>query len=284
MSEAQMITPAATAEEGAEPVEPTFAVGVKSLFGGIAWLAKTPPAWPMAAVPIAIATLITAGLSYGCYTFIPDWVAGAVGPAGGMLATIGIGVLKVVATALGVVVSVLIAFALAQPLSGPALEQLVRRQEAALGLPARPPTHFVSDILRSLQSLAVGYAFGLPALALLFVLSLIVPVASIVLFPLKLLVASFTVAWDICDYPLSIRGLPVGKRVALMRRYKGAILGFAVALALAGLVPCVLFLFLPGGVAGAARLMCAIERWEQSQGHDLFEAPAPAAGQLPPTG
>jgi len=276
MSQPQLQPPSPPA-----PVEPTFSLGVKSLFGGIAWLAKSPGAWPMAAVPIAIATVLTASLGYGCFRFIPGWVGEWVGPVDGTLATVGIGVLKVVATALGVVLSSLIAFALAQPLSGPALEQLVRRQEADLGLEPRPETSFVTDILRSLQSLAVGYAFGLPALAILFTLSLIVPVASVILFPLKLLIASATIAWDICDYPLSIRGLPVGKRVALMLRYKKAILGFAVGLALAGLIPCVLFLFLPGGVVGAARLLCAIERWEHHRGHDLLASPQPAPALTP---
>lgn len=284
MNELQSTRPAAPqALHQAESAEaPTFKTGIKSLFGGFAWLVKTPAAWPMAMVPITMAVIITGALGTASVLYVPEWVAGWVGPVTGLLATVGIGLLQIVATALAVILSSLLAFVLAQPLSGPALEQLVRRQEADLGQPERAPTPFVSDILRSLQSLALGYAVGLPILAMLFVLSLIVPVASVILFPLKLLVASATVAWDICDYPLSIRALPVGKRVAVLVRYKGAVFGFAVGLALAGLVPCLLFLFLPGGVAGATRLICAIERYEETQGHDVLGAPGSATAPTLP--
>jgi CysZ protein len=131
-----------------------------------------------------------------------------------------------------------------------------------LGLPAQPESGFVVDIWRSLQSLLIGYAFGLPALALLLVLSFLVPYAAVVLFPLKMLVAAMTVAWDLCDYPLSVAGRPVGERVATVFRHFPAVIGFGLGIALAGLVPCLLFVLLPGGVAGATRLMGEVERWE----------------------
>ncbi|HLM76574.1 MAG TPA: hypothetical protein VK459_27920, partial [Polyangiaceae bacterium] len=70
--------------------------------------------------------------------------------------------------------------------------------------------------------------------------------------------------WDLCDYPLSIRGVGVGERVAFFGRNIKAVLGFGVGLALVSLVPCLIVLVLPAGVAGAARLVVGIERWEKA--------------------
>jgi CysZ protein len=258
--------------------QPGFLTGTKSLFQGMAWLAKNPSAWPLAMVPMVIAMVITLALSYASFRFVPGWIGGAIGAGGGTLAKVGAGVLKVLATALAVMLSSLVAFALAQPLSGAALEALVRRQEADMGLPPRPETNFIADVLRSLQSLAIGYGFGLPMIAMLFGLSILLPFASVILFPLKIFVAACAIAWDICDYPMTIRGLRVSDRVALLMRNKKAVFGFALGLALAALVPCVLFLFLPGGVCGAARLIATIETWEESQGRARLQSPnAPAA-------
>ncbi|MEZ4441018.1 MAG: EI24 domain-containing protein [Polyangiaceae bacterium] len=258
--------------------QPGFRTGLTCLFGGLKWLATTSAAWPRAAVPMVLAMIVSVGLSGLSIAYVPDLVGAYFGADHGQLAQVGIGVLKVVITILAIAASALVAFALAQPLSGMALEGIVRLREADLGAPTRPPTSFAADIGRSLQSLVVGYAFGVPALLGLFALSLIVPMASVILFPLKLFVAAMTVAWDICDYPLSVRGLRVSRRVALMRHHWRPILGFGIGLALTGLIPCALLLFLPGGVAGAAQLMWTIEQWERTQGRGLFEvSPAPAA-------
>jgi CysZ protein len=246
------------------PVEkPGFRRGLRALFGGLGWLLTTPRAWPLAAVPFLIALTIVGGLGYATWVFVPDWVSANLGAPEGWFTEIAYTVLAYVAVLLGWILSVVLGLALAQPLSGPALEGLVRQKEGELGAPPRPKSALLTEIWRSLQSLLVGYAFGLPALALRFSLSLIVPAASVVLFPLKLFVAATMAAWDICDYPLSVRGISVGERVATLKRNKGAVLGFGFGLALAGLIPLMLFLLLPAGVAGATRLLHEIEVYER---------------------
>ena len=92
------------------------------------------------------------------------------------------------------------------------------------------------------------------------------PSAMVITVPLKLLVTAMLLSWDICDYPLSSRGVSMGTRVAFMKRNVKAMLGFGIALALVALVPCLLLLVLPCGVAGAARLTHAIERYESAHG------------------
>lgn len=242
---------------------PGFASGFKALFTGLWWTIKTPAVWPLAMVPLALGCLLTWVLATVSIGYVPGLVEDSFGDG------IGGVVLQILITIVAVLLSALLGFALAQPLSGPALEAIVRRKESDLGAPARPEASILTEIWRSLQSLAVGYAFGLPILTLLFILSFLVPYAEIILFPLKLLVAAFTIAWDICDYPLSMRGLPVSHRVTVLSRNKAAVLGFSLGLALAGLVPCLLFLLLPGGVAGSTRLMWEIEAYERARGADM---------------
>jgi CysZ protein len=239
---------------------PGFIAGLKSLWGGIAWLVKTPDAWPYAVVPIAIAIGLMAALSWTMIAFVPNVVDRIVEPGGRWFVRILHVVVQLLAYVLSVVLSGLLSFMLAQPLSGPALEALVRRRERDLGLPPRAKTSFWTDIWRSLKSLLVSYMFGVPAMILLFGLSLVVPAAAIVLFPLELVVAAVTISWDLCDYPLSMRGMPVGQRISTILHNFPALLGFSLGLALVGLVPCLLFLALPAGVAGATDLMAQLDR------------------------
>ncbi|MDZ7588451.1 MAG: hypothetical protein U5J78_04675 [Parasphingorhabdus sp.] len=69
-------------------------------------------------------------------------------------------------------------------------------------------------------------------------------------------------AWDVCDYPLSVRGLPVRVRVAFLQKHFFPVLGMSAGVALLGLVPCGVLFALPIGVAGATRLLFEIERAE----------------------
>lgn len=257
---------------------PGFVTGLKCFFGGMWWTLTTPSVWPLAMVPMLLGLVLTALFSTLSIWLVPGSVDGLVGATSSTLGGVGRVVAQVLATVLAVAASALIGFALAQPLSGPALEAIVRRKEAELGAPPRPGSSIFTEIWRSLQSLAVGYMFGIPAIALLLLLSLVVPYAAIILFPFKLGVAAFTIAWDLCDYPLSVRGLRMSHRVGTILRHRGAVLGFSVALALAALVPCLLFFLLPGGVAGSARLMWLIEVFERRQGRDMDGIPRHTGG------
>ena len=242
---------------------PGLWAGIRCFFGGIGWLATNPSAWALALVPVGCALVLMLLLGTASVTFIPDWIQQWLQPdQASRAAQWGAGALAVLGAILGVVLAALLGLALAQPLSGPALEALVRKREQALGAPKRAPTHFLIDVLRSLQSLLLGYAVGLPALLILFVISLLLPAAAIITVPCKMLVVAMTVAWDICDYPLSVRGLPVRERVKVLSRYATAVLGFSSGLVVAALLPCGALLLLPAGVAGATQLLHEIDRHE----------------------
>lgn len=252
------ITPVPPGVLGPPAARPGFVQGTSALFSGVWFVMRTPAVWPLAAVPVVIVAASTVGLTVGVMHVLAPRISAAFGPRLGILATL----VEVVVAVLTLIVATLLGFAVAQPLSGPALNGIVRRAEAEVGAPSFPATGFFEDMGRAFQSIAVSYGVGLPVLALLYVFTIVVPPAVVVTFPLKLLVLSLLVSWDLCDYPLSSHGVPVGARVSFMTRNLPAMLGFGFGLVLAAMVPGLMILILPGGVAGAARLTQRIEQFE----------------------
>jgi CysZ protein len=233
--------------------------GVRAFFRGVAFTIQTPPVWPLALVPIATATALTAGFGFACVKWIPPAISNAIGAHGALGTALSI-LVQVSATGVALLLAILLAIALAQPLSGVALEAIVRRQEQVLGMPPRPEAGFWTSVTGSLSSLLLGVAISAPIFVVLVIVTWAFPPAAFVTVPLKLLVLAAVLAWDLCDYPLSMRGVPLSKRTSLMARDPGAVLGFGAALALVSLVPCGLFLILPAGVAGATHLLADLDR------------------------
>lgn len=149
---------------------------------------------------------------------------------------------------------------LAQPISGFALEAIARKQERALGGAEWPAPRFFAGVVRSLRVTSTALAMGLPVLALLALVSLVFPPAAVVTVPLKLLTAGWLAAYDLLDYPLSIRGEGVRARLLFMRANAPAVLGFGVAAAVVLLIPGMGLLLLPWGAAGATRLVVERDR------------------------
>jgi uncharacterized protein involved in cysteine biosynthesis len=109
-------------------------------------------------------------------------------------------------------------------------------------------------LLRPLAVNLIALVIGLPILALLTLVDVLFPPAAVVCVPLKFVMSALMIAWDFLDYPLSMRGLSVGARLAWVRANFGATLGLGLAAGFVLLVPGVGLLLLPVGVAGAARL------------------------------
>lgn len=240
-----------------------FLDGAKAPFQGLWFVCTNPDSWPFAMVPIAVALTIFSGLSYVSVRYIPSAVQRALPPGDLWYTELGIGVLAVLATVAAVVLSFLLGLVLAQPLSGPALERLVRLRERDLGVRERPSTSFLMDAWRSLRSALLG-TLALPLLLVLTMIELLVPGSSVVILPLKILVTGVFIAWDILDYPLSVRGYRLRDRLRFLGAHKAVALGFGVALAVAVLIPCMQLLLLPGAVAGATALLHRIDEDERA--------------------
>ncbi|MBX3189551.1 MAG: EI24 domain-containing protein [Labilithrix sp.] len=237
-----------------------FFSGVRALFGGVGFVVTTPSAWGWAMIPVIVASVLFAGTGA-----LAIWGGSELShrllwdPGDGAWTMVGIWALRVLFWALGLVVAFVIAMSLAQPLSGFALEAIARKQEVALGGRTWPDQSVVAGAVRSLRVSLTALAIGLPVLGVLALVTFLVPPAGIVTIPLKFVVTGLLAAYDLLDYPVSLRGLGVRDRVAFMRENFAAVLGFGVAVAALLLVPGMALFLLPFGVAGATRMLVAAD-------------------------
>ena len=236
-----------------------FFAGVRALFGGLAFVVTTPSVWGWAVIPVLVATLLFGGAGalaiWAGSALSERLLLGASAVPGGTWSVIGVWTLRIVFWAIGMVVAFVIAMSLAQPLSGFALEALARKQEISLGGRRWPAQPALAGAMRSLRVTLTALAVGLPILAVLALITVLFPPASVVTVPLKFVVTGVLAAYDLLDYPLSLRSQSVRDRVAFMRSNALAVLGFGVATAALLLIPGMGLFLLPFGVAGATRMV-----------------------------
>jgi CysZ protein len=213
--------------------------GAGAFFQGMGFVVSTPSIWPRAMVPMLAALVLFGGF-------------GALGILGATLLTHGVLVVLLAVPVL--LLALLLALSLAQPLSGWALDGIVRAQRRDLGLPELPAISVGGAMLSSLGSALLALALGAPVIALLTLVGWVVPPAMVVTLPLKVLVGALMVAWDLVDYPLAMHGAGIGDRMRFAGRHFGSFLGFGLAATLFFAVPGLGLLALPCGVAGATRL------------------------------
>jgi CysZ protein len=231
-----------------------FFAGVRALFGGIGFIVSRPSVWGWAMIPVFFATALF-GASFAFAVWGGNLLSHDIVSGNGTLSSIGMWTLRVLFWIVGLVVAFVIAFSLAQPISGFALEAIVRRQESALGGKSWPDQPFFHGALRSLRVSLTALAIGLPILGILALITFLAPPASVVTVPLKFAVTGLLAAYDFLDYPFSVRGLGVRERLAFMKREIWAVLGFGLGMAAILLVPGVGLFLLPLGVAGATRMV-----------------------------
>jgi uncharacterized protein involved in cysteine biosynthesis len=242
-----------------------FFDGVSALLGGVGFIVGRPSMWGWAMIPVLVATVLFLG-----FGALAIWGGTHLArhalwdPGDGAWTTAGIWLLRVVFYVIGVVLSFLVAISLAQPIAGFALDAIARRQERDLssrdGVRREwPDQPFITSALRSLRVTFTALAISVPILALLTVVTLLVPPAGVVTIPLKFLVTGLAVAYDFLDYPLGLRGAGVRARMSYIRAHFSAVLGFGIAAALVLLIPGAGLLLLPFGVAGATRMVVAAD-------------------------
>lgn len=186
----------------------------------------------------------------GAVHLADSWVSGT-----DELATAARVALGTLLALLAIAAGLLLAISLTQPLSGFALEAIVRRQDRALGLPGWPELPFARTMAHTLAATLIGLVVWLVAFGSLSVVSFLLPPAVVVTVPLKLVASALLIAWDLLDYPFGLRGVGISARFAFIKKNFGAVLGFGMLGALVALTPGAGLLLLPFGVAGAARLV-----------------------------
>lgn len=214
--------------------------GAGAFFLGMAFVVSTPRVWLRALVPVVLAFILFGGLA-----------------AAGILAAAHAthGVLVVLLALPAVLLALVLALSLAQPLSGWALDGIVRAQRAEMGLPDLPHAPLLPTMLASAGSALLALSLGTPLIAGLTLVGWLFPPAVFVTVPLKVVVGALMVAWDLVDYPLAMQGASLGDRARFAWTRFGSFLGFGLAATLFFAVPGLGLFALPCGVAGAARLV-----------------------------
>lgn len=228
--------------------------GLASTLSGVRFIVLRPRSWPKAIIPAAAASALFVSFASGL-----GWAAWR------QTASLRESVPGYLVTAALIVVAVILAAALAlslaQPLAGFALDDLSRMREVTMGGAARKDEDtFWTTAWRSLRVTTTGLLVGGPLLVALALISMVFPPAAVVTVPLKVLVSSFLVAWDLLDYPFGLRAMRVRARLAWMRANLGAVLVFGASAGALLLVPLLGLFMLPCGVAAATELVVRVER------------------------
>jgi CysZ protein len=237
----------------------TLLEGLEAFVGGIGFVITTPRVWGHALVPVGMLLLLLCGLSGLALWGSHHLSSGLIGPNPGIWGQIGYWGLRIAFIVIGIFAALLLALSLAQPLSGFALESIAHAQEIALTGTAVPKASFFIALVSTATAVVIALLIGGPLLLILFLIGFFFPPATVVTVPLKVLVCGWMLAWDFLDYPLAMRGVGLVERFAWVGRNFGAFTLFGVLWALLVVVPGVVLLVLPMGVAGATRLVVAGE-------------------------
>jgi uncharacterized protein involved in cysteine biosynthesis len=228
---------------------------VDGFVGGIAFILFTPPMWIWALVPAVTMLVLMCGsgalLAWGEVELLNS----VFGPDRGTWGAIGYWLLMILLSLVALLIAVLLGLTLAQPLSGFALEKIAHAQERKLTGHAGPGVPFITSLLVNLRTVTFTLLVGGTVLATLFAINVFFPPAAVVTVPLKFFVCSWMLAWDFIDYPLGLRGLGPLARMRWVMRNFGAFTLFGVMWAGLCVVPGVVLLVLPMGVAGATRMV-----------------------------
>ena len=277
------------------PRGPGFTTGARALFSGAGYMLHTPQTWPYACVPALLLMLLLGAAGWSTTRWVFPAIQAAL-PAGestaGQVLWVGTSGLL----ALGVfLVGASLAFALTPPLSGPALERIVALRERSLAVPERPPLGVLAEIWCGFRAQVFVLIGVVPVLVVLWLVELALPPLVVVTVPLKLIVTSLALAWNLLDYPLTLRGVRMRERYLLFTRFKSACLGFGAAFALLFWIPCgCQIVLLPIGAAAATELgwqllasdpslLPELPRPRSADPATSLGAPKPAAADLDPS-
>lgn len=224
-----------------------FTSGMRFFFAGLPLLFRHPALLGLSLIPILLTLLVVGALAFGAAWAVGQLIADALGAE-----------LRTFAQAVVVVLALLLGYFLYLPLArvvlAPFSEALSRRTHTI-----STGAHYRSN-LNWARAMWEGLKLVLMQLAILlavFIVGLLFPPIGA---PLGILVAVFVSGLDFLDVPLSARGLPLRKKLGLLRQHKAVALGFGAAAYLLLFLPFVNLLALPVGVIGATLLTDHLER------------------------
>jgi hypothetical protein len=137
---------------------------IDAFVGGIGFILITPRMWPLAMVPAAILTILLIGLTAAGVWGAAELSAGLFGHDRGTWGAIGYWILTVFFALIAFLIALVLALALAEPLSAFALERISAAQQRALtGFAPESPSFFAAVWL---SLCCISFAVVLGGLAL----------------------------------------------------------------------------------------------------------------------
>jgi UDP-N-acetylmuramate--alanine ligase len=140
---------------------------------------------------------------------------------------------------------------------------VVRARQAQGGRALERPRDPPGDMVIALGARATSTSA--PLIVALAIISALVPPAAVVTVPLKFVVSSLVIAWDLLDYPFGLRAMGVRARLGWMRENLGAVLLFGASTGALLLIPLLGLFVLPCGVVAATELVVRVERGATSR-------------------
>jgi len=236
-----------------------FWIGFRALFLGFRRLARIPSSYPFALVPALVFSVLETGFIWLSVRVLSPWVHGALSGQSAVQ-NFGASAFSWLSVVVGSVIGWFLAALLTPPLSAPALERIVFLVEADLGAPPRRSLGVIGEFACGLRATALGVVlFGPPVIGLTL-LEFALPPVTVITTPLKLALGALGVAWNLLDYPLSLRGIGARARLAFLKAHSATTLGFGLAFVLSFWLPCCGILLLPVGVAAATELYDSLAR------------------------
>lgn len=212
--------------------------------------------WPAAATPVLVLLGLLIPLVWWSIGSFGPWLSASLFGETSTWYEEGARVLvRWLSSVLAALLGFWLALLLAPVLSAPALEHLVRARESELGAGSRPRHSLWFELRCGLEAQLGGLLLAAPLWLLYWLVGLALPGAALLLLPLQALPLALGLAWNLLDYPLTLRGIRVRKRWTLLRQSPGPVLGFGFALAALTLIPGAALLLLPAGVVGATELI-----------------------------
>jgi len=261
MLEPRPVRAAATASAGPPlaPRGPSFWQAVTALPRGARFIVEQRRCWPAAAAPALILLLLAVPVLWLSVAQFGPWLSSTLFPdTSTWYAESAWVALRWLGSAVAAYLGLWLALLLTPALSAPALERLVRARELALGASPRAPQSFWFELRCGLEAQVGGLLLALPLWLLSWAAAALLPGAGLLLLPLQALPLAVGLAWNLLDYPLTLHGVRVRERWALLRRAPLAILGFGFCLAAVSMIPGAALLLLPAGVVGATDLVAGL--------------------------
>lgn len=226
-----------------------FLFGVRFFFAGIGLLVHEPSLLALAAVPMLLTVVAVFGLAFGAATLMGRWL-------GGEWAELRLA-LEALIFLLALFVGYLIYLPLARIFLAPISELLSRRAWALAsnGAVERIEIGILRAVWEGVKLVALQAVVTLFAVLIGF---LFPPVGV----PLGIFVTLCVSGVDFLDVPLSLRGLPLRRKLAVLWHHKSVALGFSTAIYLLLLIPIINLIALPVGVIGATVLVSQID-WRE---------------------